>query len=283
MPASIVRDARPGDAFAFAPLYNSGQEPHFHTTAAQLTTGLAQPGRFRMLEQDGRLLGGLSLWQPEDHDHLWVGFAMHPDHRADAPTLLDGVTGPLWTSVRADYLSAGPDLAALGFREVHRTFGGGFYLDNELPDIARLDTALAARGVTLSPAGPESETRAFYAAHCADKLTAPPTIPAANPSLGDPDEWWEAAWVARQAGQVVGLALPERAGLGAWNAVLLVAPAWRRQGVGTALQARVARSLAALGVTFLNTAGVKRDVAYLGVLRRLGANIEPDWIAYARP
>ena len=39
-------------------------------------------------------------------------------------------------------------------------------------------------------------------------------------------------------------------------------------------------ALNAQGFGFLNTASVGTDAAYLGVLRRLRANIEPDWIAF---
>ena len=44
----------------------------------------------------------------------------------------------------------------------------------------------------------------------------------------------------------------------------------------------MAARLQELGFTFLNTAGAKTDGAYLSVLRKLGANIEPDWIAYQK-
>ena len=40
--------------------------------------------------------------------------------------------------------------------------------------------------------------------------------------------------------------------------------------------------LKADGFEFLNAAGVKTDTAYLSLLQRLGANIEPDWISYQR-
>ncbi len=117
-----------------------------------------------------------------------------------------------------------------------------------------------------------------------EKVTAEPTILAANEALHAPDSLWEAAFVAIRPGQVpgssgevLGLALPERSRLDAWNAVLLVCPEVRRWSIGTALQARVCATLHAQGFGFLNTAGVGTDAAYLGVLRRLSANIEPDW------
>ncbi len=293
MTQMTTRSARPDDAFLLAPLLNGTQEPHFHTTAAKLRAAVAQDAaQYLLVECAGQVVGSLSLWFPDFHpQHVWLGFALHPDHREggvaaelfrQARVLARG--RPLaWTSVRADYLSTGPNLAALGFREVHRTFGGGFYLDTPPATPPRLKDDLARRGFRILPAtGLKHDPRleALYQAVKGDKVTVEPTISAANDQLDDPDSLWDAAFVALHGEELVGLVLPERAGLGAWNAVLLVRPDCRRQGLGTALQARACVALGTQGITFLNTAGVKADAAYLGVLRRLGANIEPDWIAW---
>ncbi len=293
MTQTTVRPAHTDDAFPLALLLNSTQEPHFHTTAAQLQAVLAKdPARYLLAECAGQVVGSLSLWFPDFHpQHLWLGFALHPDHWEggvaaelfrQARVLARG--RPLaWTSVRADYLSTGPVLTALGFREVHRTFGGGFYLDTPPVLSQRLEDDLARRGFRIVPAaGLQHDPRleALYQVATGDKVTAEPTIPAANDLLDDPESLWDAAFVALHGEEVVGLVLPERAGMGAWNAVLLVGPDYRRQGIGTALQARACAALRAQGTTFLNTAGAKADAAYLDVLRRLGANIEPDWIAW---
>lgn len=290
-----ARPAAPADAERLALLHNSTSEPHFHTRADRLAKAIqGDPGGYLVAESAGLVVGYVSLWHPDFHPtHTWLGLHLHPDHRADgtAQALLEAARGHgrprLWTSVRADYLPAGPDLAGLGFREVHRTFGGGFHLDRWAADLARLERDLAAQGVTIRPHADltvEQRDRLphLYAEVRTDKVTAEPTIPPANPELHDPDQLWEAAFVALSDGVPIGLAVPERAGLGAWNAVLLVRPERRRLGIGTALQARVCAALHAQGFDFLNTAGVGSDAAYLGVLRRLGANIEPDWIAYER-
>ena len=197
--------------------------------------------------------------------------------------------------MREDYLPTWPDLPALGWREVHRTFGGGFHLNDWQANTAALEAALTARRLRLTPAAPfrqDPRLTDLYALTRHDKVTAPPTIdPAAeslptenltDENLSDGDALWNAAWLAWHGETLVGLALPERSRLGAWNAVLVVHPEHRRQGLATALLARVVRSLQAGGLPFLNVAGSKRDAAYLGVLRRLGANIEPDWLAWER-
>ena len=295
MHETTVRQATADDAHVLAPLLNSTQEPHFYTTAAQLTASMQrEPGHHLVAEQQGRLVGSLSLGFPDFHpQHVWLGFSLHPDHRTLelAQRLLEqaGVVARAkdrhlaWTSVRADYLSAHPDLNALGFRGVHRTFGGGFFLNAPPVDTGALETRLHQQGVSIQPALPlrdDPRLKELYGAVRGEKVTAELTIPAANEILDDPDGLWEAAFVAIRSGEVLGLALPERSRLDAWNAMLLVRPEVRRRGIGTALQACVCAALHAQGFGFLNTAGVGTDAAYLGVLRRLGANIEPDWIAF---
>ena len=297
-----IRQATADDAHVLALLLNSTQEPHFHTTAAQLAAFIQrEPERHLVAEHNGYLVGSLSLGFPEFHpQHVWLGFSLHPDHRTPglvqtllaqaAPAARAKGRQLAWVSVRADYLSAQPDLPALGFREVHRTFGGGFFLDVPPAGAEALETRLQQQGVSIQPAltlKDDPRLKELYGAVRDEKMTAEPTIPAASEILDDPDSLWEAAFVAIRSGEgpgspdeVLGLALPERSRLDAWNAVLLVRPEARRRGIGTALQARVCAALHAQGFGFLNTAGVGTDAAHLGVLRRLGANIEPDWIAF---
>lgn len=295
MSSLSVRPARPEDASILALLVNGSTEPHFHTTSDTIVQSLNQHSEdLFVVEKAGRVVGTLSLSFPGFLPaHVWLALSLHPDHRdhATASALLQQAAtvavsqgrALAWTSLRADYLSTAPDLSALGFREVHRTFGGGFYLDRQAASGVQVARHAVPNGVTLTSASEwrqDPRLNALYQAVRGDKVLAEPTIPAASDTLDDPDSLWGAAFVAFRNEEVVGLALPERAGLGAWNAVLIVHPAVRRQGIGTALQARVCVALAEQGVTFLNTAGVKADTAYLGVLRRLGANIEPDWIAF---
>lgn len=292
-----IRAARPADAFQLALLLNSVQEPHFHTTAERLARKLDTDPSGYVVSETARGLSGVgTLWLPDFHpSHAWVGLNLHPDHRADgtAAALLDWLREQaraagrprLWTSVRADYLSAQPDLAGLGFREVHRTFGGGFYLSAWEGNGRSRREALAAQGYRLTPAAlfrEDPRLAELYALTRDEKVTAEPTIGPAADELTGEDALWEAAWLAWQGDALAGIALPERAGLGAWNAVLAVHPAHRRRGLASVLLAEVARSLQAEGVAFLNVAGSGRDAAYLGVLRRLGASIEPDWVAWER-
>lgn len=295
LPAFHVRPAQPADAFLAALLLGATGEPHFHTTAQKLAERFAAPAHGYVVgETAGQVTGLGSLWLPEFHpDHAWVGLHLHPDHHAGAAALLDFLAlqaraagrSHLWASVREDYLPTWPDLPALGFREVHRTFGGGFHLRDWQANTARLEAALTRQGHHLTPAASfrqDARLTDLYALTRQDQVTAPPTIDLAAEALTDEDALWNAAWLSWHGETLVGLALPERSRLHAWNAVLVVHPEYRRQGVATVLLAQVARSLQAGGLSFLNVAGSKRDAAYLGVLRRLGANIEPDWLAWER-
>ncbi|MBB5236116.1 GNAT family N-acetyltransferase [Deinococcus budaensis] len=292
-----VRPARPHDAFLAVLLNNSSQEPHFHGTAARLAGALEGEAHGSVVaETAGRLTGLGTLWLPDFHPtHAWVGLHLHPDHRADGTpaALLEALAAQaraagrerLWASVRTDYLPSWPDLPALGFRKVHRTFGGGFHLRGWAANTARLEAELERQGYTFTPAAPfrdDPRLGTLYALTREDKVNAAPTIPPAAERLPDGDALWDAAWLAWQGETLVGLALPERSRLAAWNAVLTVHPGHRRRGLATALLARVARRLQAQDVPFLNVAGSGRDAAYLGVLRRLGAHLEPDWVAWER-
>ena len=298
MSSLSVRPARPEDASIIALLVNGANEPHFHTTSERIIEAFNQRPEGRIVaEKSGQVVGTLSLSFPDFlPTHVWLGLSLHPDHRDHntASALLQHASMVAvvqrrtlaWTSLRADYLSTAPDLSALGFREVHRTFGGGFYFDRQAASGIQVARQAVPEGITLTSATEwqhDPRLNALYHAVRGDKVTAEPTISAASDTLDDPDSLWEAAFVALRGEEVLGLALPERSGLGAWNAILIVHPDVRRQGIGTALQARVCTVLEEHGLTFLNTAGVKADTAYLGILRRLGANIEPDWIAFEAP
>ncbi|ADV66363.1 GNAT family N-acetyltransferase [Deinococcus maricopensis] len=295
MPYATVRPAAPTDAHTLALLHNSTTEPHFHTTAARQHTRLSKPNHTPtlVLEQHGRLLGAMTLWLNPDHPaHLWIGPMLHPDERttATATHLLTAArhharthgAAHLWLSLREDYLPTAPDPLTHGFHEVHRTFGGGFHLTTPPLNPDRFSVP----GISIQPALPHRDDprlAALYALTRHDKVTADPTIPPASDTLHTPDQLWAQAFIATHGEDLIGLAVPERSGLGAWNALLTVHPHHRHRGLGTALQAHVNAALHHAGTPFLNTAGVTTDAAYLRVLTRLGARIEPDWIAYRAP
>ncbi len=290
-----LRSAQPSDAFVCVLLLNSTQEPHFSTTTRKFVSALTDDdSRYSVTEQNGCVTGLSSFWSPEFHpSHAWIGLHLHPDHRNDdtvsdllhhqAERARAAGHSHLWVSFREDYASAWPDLATLGFQEVHRTFGGGFHLNSWQADTTQLETRLHQEGYEIHLAASlQHDTRIqnLYQLVRDEKVSAPPTIPPANEVMVDEDTLWDSAFTVLWHDEIVGIALPEKARLGAWNAVLVVHPEHRRNGLATALLANVARSLQTHGLSFLNVAGVVRDTAYLGMLQRLGAKIEPDWVAW---
>lgn len=307
MATPTIRTPQDDDYHFLAALHNAVQEPHFHTTAENLrsrdngTTLGQRPARL-VCEQHGRIVGMATWWQPDfDRDNrYWVSVCLHPDHREDeaSAALLDALVAQvkpigadaLWLTVREDYLASYPDPAGLGFHEVHRTFGGGFFLKALTPCLLRnVEDSLAVQGVTLHAhrdlAGDprhDEKIQGLYNEIVSDKHTAEPTIPAGADSCATDDALWNATFIAQHDNEYIGLAIPERANLGAWNSVLGVHQSWRGKGLGSALQARVLTQLKEDGFEFLNVAGVKDDAGYLAVVRRLGANIEPDWISYEK-
>ena len=270
-------------------LHNAVNEPHFHWTSATASERAARPGVLVAECEAG--ISGYATWSYQDFDRAdraWIGWAIHPDHLQDdtASALLEAViddAGPacasLWLTVREDYLSASPDPRDHGFAEVHRTFGGGCFLDerNVVVRAAPTDITMHALDDVDGAA-----VASFYEQVRADKVLAEPTITAASTSLDMASALTAGSCVAVQDDIVVGLCLSYPSDLGAWLGVLAVSPAHRRNGIALALLTRAMAGLHHAGVTFLNTAGVGSDLAFLRTVRAAGATIEPDWIAYER-
>lgn len=284
---------------SLAVLHNATHEPHFHVTSSALAGRDAHASgvRGRVVARHGDTIAGMASFSTQDFDRsdrLWVDLAIHPDHRGDETTsaLMDAIAERVrdhpmtsyWLPVREDYLDSWPDMTPLGFEEVHRTFGGGFFL----ADGRRFDR-VTPQGVTLVPVLELAHTdvgatnlRAFYADVRDDKVIALPTIPSASRELILDDALPQASFAAMHDGSVIGLSVAERSELGAWHSLFAVRSDMRRRGIARALLTATLSALQADEILFLNTAGVRSDDAYLGLLRSLGATIEPDWIAFER-
>lgn len=285
-------------------LVNATQEPHFHVTAsalaAQREAAAPDPRCGRIVADDRGMLLGTAAWavQPFDiPDRAWLSLAVHPDHLTDAvaPALVtevesrvgaSGITS-LWLPVREDYLGSWPSVTNLDFAEVHRTFGGGFFLDDYRPlqPDAPGDVRITSLAETAGDAGTMAAAQALYGAVRPDKLTAPPTITAAAHELDleDARVLARASFLALDEHRsAVGLVVAERSSLGAWCSAIGVRADRRRHGLGRALLVHSLNALHQGGIRYLNAAGVRSDVAFLRLLRSLGATIEPDWISFER-
>lgn len=301
---TIIRDPRTYDLPVMALLINATREPHFHVTASELQARMEHSSsgfaNGRLVIEDGDMVIGVAFWsaQPFDRpDRHWITLAIHPDHVADDTALQllaevakkseeQGGTS-LWLVAREDYLDSCPSMTNLGFTEVHRTFGGGFFLSDCSPIDAPVpgDARLTPLSEVLGDPRSVTSVAALYEDVRHEKKVAPPTVTPAHPDLvlEDEDLLEAASFVAFDgADAAIGLSLVERSSVGAWSSVLAVRADRRREGIGRALVCRSLHALHTAGVPFLNTAGVRTDQAFLGLLGSAGARIEPDWVSYER-
>lgn len=296
---TTIRDAISADHALLALLHNATHEPHFHVASADLASAAARSathlrGRLVVtLDQDITGTASYAVHDFDQDDRVWLDLSIHPDHLHDdtAPRLLDAVieraraagATSLWMPIREDYLDAWPAPAELSFHEVHRTFGGGFFLSDDR-DFARhcaTGTTHLRAAHTLDD-GDRASAQKFYATIRSDKVTAPPTITAAPDDLDLASAIAPASFVAIENDECVGLCIVQPSSLGAWLSTVAVHPDHRRRGLGRSLLAASLTALRDREIAFLNTAGVRRDDAYLGLVRSLGATIEPDWISFQR-
>lgn len=285
------------DYGTLALLQNATHEPHFHVDSATLKQRDAQAHagvRGRLVAADQTSPVGMATFSVQDFDRvdrLWIDLAIHPDHRTTdtATQLIDSVierTRPegitsLWMPVREDYVDSWPNVDDLGFTEVHRTFGGGFFLA-DWQDSSRHTASVQVRALDPDDARMVEQARELYADVRGEKVVANPTIGDATENLDLDDIVAPASFLAFDNGTCVGLIVAAPSSLGAWLRVLAVRRDVRGQGIGRMLLASTLSQLQERDCPFLNTAGVRSDVAYLAVLRSLGATIEPDWIAFER-
>jgi GNAT superfamily N-acetyltransferase len=295
---TMVREVRTSDYKLLAALHNATHEPHFHVTTAELANRDAHPSD----ELRGRLVAiidahavGMATFGVQEFDRpdrVWLDLAIHPDHTRDdtAQRLVDAVIehaqraniASLWMPIREDYLDAWPDPLGLQFQEVHRTFGGGFFIA-ESPDVSQHSMIpLQLRSLAQAREVETASARALYGMVRTDKVTAEPTITAAAIELDLDDAIAASSFLAFDGDELVGMCIVERSSLGAWLSVIAVRPQQRRQGVARHVLAASLTALREQSIAFLNTAGVRSDEAYLGLVRSLGATIEPDWISYER-
>ncbi len=296
---TMIRTTNDSDLPMLVLLHNATHEPHFHETTVELERRSSQladgiRGRIVAVDADDQPIGAVSyaVHDFDRPDRAWVDFAIHPDHVGDdtasdlTNALIDRVRplniASLWTSIREDYLPAWPTATELGFTEVHRTFGGGFFLGGPSREFAH--DASSMRVQSLANAGEDGakHARDLYAMVRGEKVVAMPTLPPANDELELQNALESASFVAFDGDTCIGLCIAEPSPLGAWLEVVAVHPGHRRKGVARSLVAATLTALREQDVDFLNTAGAGHDDAYLGLLRSLGAAIEPDWIAYER-
>ncbi len=286
-----IRAPNPEDYEAIARLHNADNEPHFHTTAAQLAASDSSGAR-RVAVQAGAVLGTSERWWWGAVDAYRI--AIHADAESVARQLLTDLERDtlkakrLLATVRADFLE-GAHYLRHGFREVFRSFGANLELESYQPErFSHLEAELARRGVRIVPRrewrapGGDAQLEAIQREGNAD---LPGYEPVVTTQMNFRDRTLlEAFWVALQGVTCVGFASldgkPERSIVHFDSSA--VQRNGRHQGIGLALAARAVAWAKARGYNEVNDGGAKTNTAQIRILERLGFELEPDWVTFEK-
>ena len=308
----IIRSAQPDDYPAIASIHNGQNEPDFHASPDRMRDGDERSAerdpayRRYVAEQDGDVIATGDLratWAGETHPgRTWTLLCVREDHRhqgVDVRVLhhaLQEATVPVrevWTCIREDFVPAAGFLEPEGFLEQFRSWGA--HLDLGTFDPARFEPLarkLDRDGVRLvgyhDLAGdPDRHQRLVDLQREVeeDVLAFEPVIPRRHDDVTSPDTLLDATAVAvAPDGRYVGLAslVGKAAGKHLGCGFTGVARPYRNRGIATALLARVAQVATGMGCVDLSAGGGGVDTPILRVSRRLGFDIEPAWITFAR-
>jgi GNAT superfamily N-acetyltransferase len=295
-----VRTARAEDYLTIAQLHNADNEPHFHTTAAQLeqSDSKNEHGTRIVAVRDTEVIGTAESWFWSGVNVYRVGVHVisNSSHDEVAAQLLEflernargaGATRLLAT-VRSDFLENACYLRR-GFKEVFRSFGANLELKDFQPNqFVELETALSQRNVRILP---RSQWLALDAETQLDalQLEANADIPGYEPVVSMRMDFrdrklLEPFWVALQGETCVGFSsLNGDAGKPVihFNATA-VKRTHRNCGVGLALAARAVVWAKTQGFTEVNDGGARANTPHVRILERLGFELEPDWVTFEK-
>lgn len=311
MPVTI-RSPRAEDYPVLAAIHNEQNEPDWHTTPGRLAASdarsEARTSLFRRLvvEDAGQLLATGTIHgdfgDPPQPGRRWVYLFTHSDHRGRgldrqmlrrALALDPGPVSEVATTIRADFIGMTSFLEEEGFKELYRTWGS--HLDLKRFDAAAfepLTAELEKQGVRLVPYSDLAQAAelvdriiAFQREAEEDSLAFEPVIPRRQDDLMSEYAMPDTLTLALTGkGEIVGMSSLVGPPRGEMIEIGFtgVARSYRRRGIATALEAHTASRARELGFTDLNAAGAGGDSPNLRVKRRLGYDIEPAWITFAK-
>jgi GNAT superfamily N-acetyltransferase len=227
-----------------------------------------------------------------------LAFTLQPDSQLEAQcSLLETIEGEAGTrgvkrllaTVRADFLMGAPFLK-FGFTEVFRSFGANLELTDFEPErFAHLEGTLNARGITIKSyaelepdALRAAKLEAIQAEALADLPGYEPVVPASMDYAHR--RLWEPFFVAVRGDEYLGFASLD----GKSNGSVVhfdasgVSRSQRRQGIGLALAAKLTAWAKQAGFAELNDGGARSNAAHIGILERLGFELEPDWVTFEK-
>ncbi len=304
----LIRSIAEQDYPQAAKVHNAQNEPHFQITPEQMQCSdkikrRSDPHYRRYVaEKDGEVIatGYLTTnWAGTTvSGRTWTGIVTRADHRntgVDTRVLEYALTHfnlsakEVWSCVREDFVPMSGYLE--GFTEQFRSFGGELNLSQfDATEFSPLTERLEAEGVAIKPfpdlLGDAERDEKLLALHAETEADAPyhePIIPKHHPDIHSPEINRSSIFVAVHNEQYVGYAgleVDDRTTTAI--AFLGVSRAYRNRGIGTVLGALVAEFAQSRGYTELNAGGgAKENASTQYVLRKLGFEIEPDWVTFA--
>jgi GNAT superfamily N-acetyltransferase len=311
-----IRSAETGDYAAIASIVGA-EDTHDPPSPEQLYAGDAaaasHDASFRRLvaERDGHVIAVGAFHADQAGGaaaRLWMTVHLREDSRgrgADAALLraalaaTGGDVMEIWTCVREDRLDPAGVVRQEGFEERFRSWGAR--IDPQRFDAARFapllrrlesDGVRLVRAVELEDVDSEERLVALQRRLEGDAIVEQPVIPQLLEDVTSADTIRESVMVAiaRQAERdafvdaYVGVASL----LGAASRPTLtcgfvgVERPYRRRGIATALLAGVIAVARELGCRALDAGGGSADAAAMRLVHRLGFELTPAWITFAR-
>ena len=313
-----IRPLKPEDYDQAVRIHNSQNEPHFHITANQMARAkYAEPRQSPLyrwyVATSGNTVIALGYLRAKWGDqlipgHYWTNIFTHEAYhqtQVDSRLLehavseVDEPVTTLWSCVRADFLDASGFLRDRPFQEVFRTYVSELLaVDADKVKLTAFVTHVGQQGFSIVPyAELDAVTHAnpdplLLRLHHEAEEDAPhhePVVSKQQPDFRDPDTDPQSIVVAvSQEGEIVGqsyLYQPHQGDKGpkAQFGFTSVARAHRNKGLGTALKASVILYGLDRDYEQFGGGGARENEAMLHLNRKLGFDIEPDWVTFTAP
>lgn len=306
-----IRLSQPEDYQALTDIYNAQNEPHHLLTENELRSAderAHERNYFRRLSAlvDGEVVGTAQFGErPSDNapGKFWGWFFVRPDYCNEgvdtalwdeALSLLSGRhPRSLWTCIREDFVPAAGYLEERSYQEQFRSWGANLDLERFNPDrFERYTAAFNSRGIQLRTyhqlGGDSRRDEKLLALQAEIEEEAPhfePIIPRNHPNISHPDMLLDSFFVAVHEDDYVGMASltkPGRFPTVPGSGLTGVRREFRNQGIGTALKAHTAAWAKQQGYSEVNAGGAGANAPMLVVNRRIGFDVEPAWITFAK-
>ena len=304
----LIRTIAEQDYPQAAEIHNAQNEPHWCLTSEQMRRSdevmreRAPHYRRYIAEKDKEVIATGYLtptWAGQTvPGRVWMSLFTRSDYRntgVDTALLEHALTEfeqpiqEVWSCVREDFVPMSGYLE--GFAEQFRTFGSELHLSEfDATTFAPLVKRLEAEGVVIKhyvdlSSDPNRDEKLLML-HTETEADAPyhePIVPQHHPDIHDDDMDQSGVFVAVKDSEYVGYAGLEVDDKPHKNIGFTgVLRSYRNRGIGTVLGARAAEYAKSSGYTELGAGGAKENVAMQKVLRKLGFEIEPDWVTLAK-